>query len=57
VLLSWPGWATNFFPEKSGTISNIAVWAPLNGGILVGTNFVATNAIATSNVFFRLRAH
>jgi hypothetical protein len=55
VVLSWPSASSNYLLETSGTLSSVAVWAPLTNGISIsGSNFFLTNSLGGAAAFYRL---
>jgi len=53
-VLSWSAGLAGFFPERAGQIGGPWTPLPTNGVVLSGQTFYLTNAIASSNAWYRL---
>ena len=56
AVLSWPSAATGYLVESSPVPSATAVWTPLTNPppVIIGNNFVFSNLLGPSAVFYRL---
>jgi hypothetical protein len=56
VVLSWPTNATGFTLETSAFLPNANSWTAVGSATnIVGSQFVVTNTVSLSNLFYRLR--
>jgi len=56
ILLSWPTAATGFALERTPSLSSQTSWVPVRDfPIVAGDSQLVTNAVSTTNIFYRLR--
>jgi hypothetical protein len=54
-ILSWPTNAVGFTLQSSTSLSATSVWASASSPVVVGNNYVVTNTISGSGMFYRLK--
>ncbi|MDE3068084.1 MAG: hypothetical protein KGJ60_11110 [Verrucomicrobiota bacterium] len=55
IVLLWPTNVTGFVLQNSASLSATSAWTSASSPVVVGNNYVVTNAISNGAMFYRLR--